>query len=184
MTLIPGSRQLIHVEGTQFRGAVSEELIQRIAKLANFISLYQHSEKQFFLNGYYNALTVPYLGIDGLTVMEFNAEIINAWAFNLEAGAGGTTELDIKRATTPGGAFTSIFSTTPKFTNAAGDNAWIGVGETLAGATAPVMSPLNSDGYLEVNAGDALRFDLISAQTGATSAGPRSCGILLHYRPR
>jgi hypothetical protein len=107
---------------------------------------------------------------------EYNAEIINVWAYRVVAGSAGTTEMDIKRATASGGAFTSIFSTTPKFTSAAAAYSFVDADGTQAagaGVTAPVLSTTN------VDAGDALRFDLVSAETAA-----ENCGIVVHYRPR
>lgn len=184
MTDLAEERKMIQEEESRFKFAVSESWNQKIGKAINFINKRQHSEKQFFLNGYYNSLVVPYLGIDGLVVFNFNAEIINAYAWILGVGAGGTTELDIKKATAPGGAFASIFATTPKFTSAASAYSWCGIGDVVAGATAPVWASVNADGHYEVDAGDALRFDLVSAMTGTTTAGPRSCGINIHYRPR
>lgn len=167
-------RLLIQEEETQFRYGISESWAQKLGGSMNFMMNRLHQEKQFFANGPYNIMTMPQTGVDGLTIMEFDALIINAWAFNLVAGSGSTTELDIKLATAPGGAFSSIFSTTPKFTSSAGSNAWIGVGETLSGATAPVLSTT------QVSTGDALRFDIITAMTGS----PQNCGIVIHYRPR
>lgn len=176
-TLVTPARKLIYALGTQFRSAVSEELIQRIGAVSNFISLYQHSEKQFFINGAYSNATVPALGIDGLAVFEFDAEIIDVWMFNLVAGSGGTTELDLKIATTPGGAFTSIFSTTPKITSGAGNNVWVGAPGGAytppGGATAPVISTINVDAY------SAIRLDMLQTQTGG-----QNCGLIVHYRPR
>lgn len=176
-TLVTPARKLIYQLGTQFRSAVSEELIQRLAGISNFISLYQHSEKQFFINGSYSTATTPVLGVDGLAVFEFDAEIIDVWMFNTTAGSGGTTELDLKVATTSGGAFTSIFSTTPKITSAAGNNAWVGApgGAYVAptGTTAPVISTVNVDAH------SAIRLDLLQTQTGG-----QNCGLIVHYRPR
>lgn len=180
MSDLSPERKNIQVEETRFKYAVSESWSQKIGKSINFINYYQHSEKQFFLNGRYAAIDLPMLGVDGLCIFNFNAEIFNAYAFNLEAGTGGTTELDIKRATTSGGSFTSIFSTTPKIAYNAGNFVWVGIGETGTGLTAPVFSTVNDDGNVEVNAGDAIRFDILTAQT----TRPRSCGIILHYKPR
>ena len=190
-TLVTPTRTLVYTPGAQFRSAVSEDLIQRIAGLQNFISLYQHSEKQFFLNGDYSRVAIPQTGADGLTVFEFDATIIDVWMFNLVAGSAGTTELDIKMATTSGGAFSSIFSTTPKITSAAGNNAWVGnpsvwtTGSAVqdatytvpTGCTRPVLSgggqTLNVDKY------SALRLDILQAQTNG-----QNCGLLVHYIPR
>lgn len=190
-TLVTPSRTLVYTPGAQFRSAVSEELIQRLAGLENFISLYQHSEKQFFLNGDYSRVAVPQTAADGLAVFEFDATIIDVWMFNIVAGSAGTTELDVKIATTSGGAFTSIFSTTPKITSAAGNNAWVGNPSVWTsgaavqdgtytvptGCTRPVLS--GGGQTLDVNKYSAIRLDLISAQTNA-----QNCGLLIHYRPR
>ena len=176
-TIVSPARKLIYQLSAQFRSAVSEELIQRIGAVTNFISLYQHSEKQFFINGPYSIISPPQTALDGLALFEYNAEIIDVWAFNLVAGSSGTTEIDVKIATTSGGAFTSIFSTTPKITSAAGNNVWVGApGGSYAppsGTTAPVLSTVN------VNAYSAIRVDLLQAQTGG-----QNCGIVIHYRPR
>jgi hypothetical protein len=191
MSLVTPQKVLIYNAGAQYRAAVSEDLIQRISGLQNFIGLYQHSEKQFFLNGPYSFTATPQTGADGLTIFEFDATIIDVWMFNLVAGTSGTTELDIKMATTPGGAFTSIFSTTPKITSAAGANRWVGnpsiwtsglpvVDSTYtppSGCTKPVLT--GGGQTLNVNKYSALRLDLISAQVGG-----ENCGLLVHYVPR
>jgi hypothetical protein len=169
------SRKNLQVEETRFRSAVSESIVQKAGSSINFINERQHSEKQFFINGNYSAISLPFIAIDGYTFFQFDAEIIDVWMFIQFAGSGGTTELDIKRATTPGGSFSSIFSTTPKISSLAGDGIWIHVGSSFPNTTAPVLA------LSQVNAGDALRCDLIQAQSGATVNG---CGIVVHYRPR
>lgn len=173
-------RKNIQVEETRFKYAVSESWAQKIGKSINFINDKQHSEKQFFLNGRYAAADIPFLGADGLCIFNYDAEILNVYAFNLEAGGGGTTELDIKRTTASGGAFTSIFSTTPKIASTAGNWAYVGIGDSGTGLTAPVFASVNDNDCFEVDAGDALRFDILTAQ----SDRPRSCGVIVHYRPR
>lgn len=166
---------MIQIEESRFKFSVSEFVVQKIGKSINFINKRQHSEKQFFINGNPSQITLPFLGIDGLAFMQYDAEIIDAWMFAQVAGSGGTFELDIKRASTPGGAFTSIFSTTPKIQAAAGNNVWIHLGSIVGSTTAPILA--SSD----VDAGDALRCDVIQAQSGTTFTGG---GIVLHYRPR
>lgn len=184
MTDITPSRTNIQLEGAEFRAAVSEFLIQSLGAGINFINERQHSEKQFFLNGRYNALITPYAAVDGLTFFQFDAEIIDVWAFTIINGAGGTTSFDIKIASTPGGSFTSIFSTNPSIDASAGSYIWIHVGSTVPNTVAPVFASPNVNGNVDVSAGQAIRFDLLSAQTGVTGAGPRGCGIVVHYRPR
>lgn len=177
-TPIAPSRNSIYIEGAQFRSAISEDLVQRVGSSINFINDYQHSEKQFFINGLYGTATTPVLGVDGLAVFEFDAYIIDAWMFNITAGSAGTTEIDLKIATTSGGAFTSIFSTTPKITSAAGNNAWVGAPTggpytPPSGTTQPVFATRNISAYT------AIRCDLLQKQTAG-----QNCGIIIHYRPR
>jgi hypothetical protein len=177
-TLVTPARKLIYTIGAQFRSAVSEELIQRLAGVSNFINLYQHSEKQFFINGAYPNAPYPVTGVDGLAVFEFDAEIIDVWMFNMVAGAGGQTELDLKVSPTPGSPFVSIFSTTPKISSLAGNQVWVGApgGAYVppANTTAPVISTVN------VDAGSAIRLDLLDSQ----GPGAENCGLIVHYRPR
>lgn len=176
MSDLPESRVFIQTESVRFRSAVSESLLQTVGKMANFLGKRNHQEKQFFINGPYGIATVPATALDGLTFFQFDAEIIDVWAYNIIAGSSGTTEMDIKIADL-GGSFTSIFSTTPKFASTASNNSWVdasGIVTPGTGVTAPVLSVTN------VDAGQALRFDLITKQGG----DPQNCGIVIHYRPR
>ena len=175
MTALAPARTVIQEEETKYRAAVSEATMTRMGQMSNFIGERMHSEKQFFLNGRYNVVATPNLGVDGLAVFEFNAEIIGVWMYNMNKGSSGTTELDIKWTNQSGGAFASIFSTTPKITANAPDYSYVGLGQSGTGLTAAVLSKTT------FNAGDALRLDLLSAQSGANVA---SCGLIIHYRPR
>ncbi len=130
-----------------------------------------------FLNGVYNTdPSYPSVAKDGLVIMPFNAKITNVFMFNLVAGSGGTTELDVKLKPQTSGTFTSIFSTTPKITSGAGSDKWVGVGDSIAGCTAPILisSPLN------VNSKDALRLDIITVQTGS----PANAGVVIVFEPQ
>lgn len=179
MSEITPARQNIHEEETRYRAAVSEATAQKLGASINFINDKQHSEKQFFANGPYWYASMPQTYVDGLVFFEFDAEIINVWAYSSAPGSSGTTELDVKRATAPGGAFSSIFSTTPKFASTHATPAWVDADGTQAagtGVTAPVLSTTN------VDAGDALRFDIIQSMTG--NGNEVVVGIIVHYRPR
>lgn len=176
MADISPERKNIQVEEIAFRAAVSEAAGYRMGAAINFINQRQHSEKQFFLNGRYGIVSPPTLGVDGLIVFEFDAIIFNVIMFNLVKGSGGTTELDLKKCSTPGGSFASIFGVTPKISSAAANNVWIGIGGSVTGCTAPVFDT----GANLVNAGDALRCDVLGVQSG----NPENCGLIVHYRPR
>ncbi len=168
---------LIQQEEVSFKSAVSEYTAGRMAQFFNFLALKEHSEKQFFINGSYGIATIPYLFVDGMTIAEFDMEIFNAWIFNAAPGSSGSTEIDIKIESSPGSGWFSIFSTTPKIDSTAIAGAWIGVGGSLSGCVAPVLT--SGAMPLFVAAGSALRCDLIQAMPGA-----QNCGLLLHYRPR
>jgi hypothetical protein len=167
---------LIQIEETFFKAAVSEFTMQRMGQFMNFLATKEHSEKQFFLNGPYARGADPQFYADGLAVFEFDAEIFNVWMFNIVPGSSGTTELDIKIASSPGAAFNSIFATTPKITSSAVAAAWIGVGGSVGGCVAPVLTSGGSP--LSVSAGYAIRCDKITSM-----AGGENCGIIVHYRP-
>lgn len=172
MALITDARKLIDQNDVKYRASVSESTWTKIGGMLNFIANRNHQEKQFFLNG-------PYLTgtkLDGLTVFNFNATIINVYAFNIIAGTSGTTEFDIKIKPQLSGAFTSIFTTRPAISYLAGE-VWVGIGDVIANTTAPVLT--SSPNGLNVNQGDALVLDLLQAQLGA-----QNCGVLVHYRPR
>ena len=191
MAVVTPSRSLVYSQSATFRAAVSENLIQSIAGMQNFISLYQHSEKQFFLNGPYSIIAPPRTAMDGLAVFEFDATIIDVWMFNITAGSAGTTELDLKIATSSGGAFTSIFSVTPKITSAAGSNAWVGnpsiwtSGTAVADGSYTVPTGCTQGVFtgaartINVTKYTAIRLDILQAQTGG-----QNCGLLVHYYPR
>jgi hypothetical protein len=174
-------RKNIQIEESRFRTAVSESLIQKVGSSVNFINYYQHSEKQFFLNGNYNYISAPVLRFDGMTFFQYDAEVIDVWMFVQVQSAmtSGTTELDLKYATTPGGSFTSIFTTTPKIQYNAGNDIWIHVGSTVTNTTAPVLSVTNFDAEW------ALRLDVLQVPTGTPGdTSGVGTGLLVHYRPR
>jgi len=174
MSDLAGVRKMIQVEETQYRSAVSEAFAQKLGSSVNFINIAQKYDKGWFVNGTYALLTLPYSAIDGIYLVPDNATITNAMLYVRTAGSSGTTELDIKYATTPGGAWTSIFSTTPKITSAAGNYAWCYTGSAFSNTTAPVLSTTT------LNAGSALRCDIIQAQGGT----PVGCGLILYMQPR
>lgn len=124
------------------------------------------------LNGLYGGSPAQN-AVDGFWVAPTNSQITNVFIYNEVAGGGGTTELDLKIKPFLSGAFTSLFTTTPKVTPGAGANAWCGVGDTVTGCTAPVLSSLP----FAVAAKSALRMDLIQAQTG----NAQGCGLIIVY---
>lgn len=131
---------------------------------------------QFLANGIYSAATFPQTQIDGYFIFPYNATITSIWIFNQIQGVNDTTEFDLKKATS-GGSFTTILSTTGKITSSAVANVWTDNGAIIApqtGVTKPVLSTTS------VNAGDALRFDLLQSM-GLPAA---DCGLIVYFVPR
>lgn len=121
---------------------------------------------RFTMNGPYLVGTFQ----DGLLPAYQNMTIVDVYVYGLTQGSGGTTEFDVQVGSL-GGAFSSIFTTTPKITSAAASNVWIRQGQTVTGCTAPVIS----GGTFAVTANQAIKVDLVSIMTGT----PQNCGVVL-----
>lgn len=177
-TLIDDAKNFINSLEVKYAAGVSEATWRKIAGMINFIGHKTHQEKNFQINGNYGGLQglYPINAIDGLAFFEFDAEIFNVWVYSIVPGTSGTTEIDLKVKPKASGTFTSIFSTTPKVTSAAAAYSFFELGDTGTGITSPV---LDGGTPYQVNAGDAIRLDLISAMVAA-----EHCGVVIHYRPR
>jgi hypothetical protein len=174
MAELTALRRNIQIEEARFRFAVSESWAQKLGGSINFINNYHHAVKEWNINGVYGAMSLPFLGIDGFHPVLYDLEILSIFMFCQTAGSGGTTEIDIKKGTTSGGSFSTIFSTTPKIASTAGSNSWIQTGGSGSGLTAPVLISSN------LSAGDVLRCDLVAAQSGE----PNGTGLVILHRPR
>lgn len=122
-------------------------------------------EHSWELNGNYPVLTYPLSNIDSVFFAPFNLTIRSVWIYNGDAGSSGTTEYDLKVAS-PGGSFATILSTTGQITSAAAGTIWSDSG-TVIGAQTGVTKPVISNA--SINAGQAIRFDLIQSMTGAAT---------------
>lgn len=179
MALVPDLKKFIQEFEIKDSAAVSQATWRKIGGFLNFLGHTVHQEKAFFANGEYGAIPIgslPFTFYDGLAFFEFDAEIFNVWVFNAVAGNSGFTEIDLKVKPKLSGAFTSIFSTTPKIFPTAPAEKFFEIGDIATGIVAPVLAggvPRN------VNKGDAIRMDLLSVMPGAENAG-----IVVHFRPR
>ncbi len=175
MADITPQRINIQAEEVRYKAAVSESTNTRLGAAINFINYYQAKVWQFNLNGAYNNVTTPNLQVDGILSFPFAWEIVDLYIYAGNAvGSGGTTELDLKWATGAGTSYSSIFSTTPKFTSSASANQTCWVGESKTGFTTPVLNKTQFD------AKDKLRIDLLQAMSGTVEG----CGVAVVYRPR
>lgn len=180
MADITEERINIQVEDVQYRAAVSEAVGSTIGASINFINKRQHDNKAFFLNGKYSSVAGAQTSVDGAWGVMFDIEIIGILMFNMVAGSSGTTTLDVRRWTASNTGNTSIFSTKPSITSAAGNNAYVFYDflnstalENPSGTTLPVLSVTN------LNAGDLLTLNIDAKQTDG-----QNCGLIIYFRPR
>lgn len=190
MSEITGERKFIQVEEAANRAAVSESLAFRLGAGLNFINRRQYDTRKIALDGSYWVVTAPQYGVEALEPFPYDIEIFNVAMYNMVPGSGGTTELDVKVTPTSGGTFTSIFTVTPKIASTAGANNYFlksdengsnntaGTGQTMPTWNASMIDGVT--GHLNVDAGSALRVDLIQHQTGT----PENCGIIIYFRAR
>jgi hypothetical protein len=173
-------RRKIQVEEVQAFASVSSSTGNRIGASANFILERLKIHRNWQINGRYGRNVAAQSEIDGGIPLEEDLEIVGFYMNNQIAGASGITEIDIRRRVASGTTGTSIFTTRPSISFAAGDNAKLQVGlspsETLhnpAGTVLPVFSGVN------LNKGDDLFLDFVSKQLGA-----ESLTVTLILRPR
>ena len=176
MGVIADLKKYIYEEEVRYRSSVSEGTWFKIGGVINFLLKKNYQVKEFFVNGPYSIKPFPHYFEDGIQVFQFDSEIFDVWVFNLVSGSSGDTEFDIKIKPQNSGAWTSIFTVKPKINFAAGEK-WIKLGDVIANTTAGVLT--SDPNVLQVNAGDAIRLDLIQGQLGA-----QNCGAIIHYRPR
>jgi len=168
----------VQSEEVAYKAAVSEATFTRFGSAVNFINYFQHDRKEFFINGPYQAVVAP----DGAHLFLYNAEIIGYCMFNVVAGSGGTTTIDVRKYTASNTGGASMFSTLPSIAASVGNYAFVAesfapgavVLENPAGTTKAVFTSLL------VDAGDLIVVDITAAQSGA----PQNCGIVIFHRPR
>lgn len=190
MADIAVERKMIQEEEVANRAAVSESLLYRTGAAINFINKRQYDTRKICLDGSYWVVTVPQTGVEALEPFPFDIEVFNIAMYNMIAGSGGTTELDVQVTSSSGGSFSSIFTITPKIASTAGNNNYFlmkdasgsfnvaGTGQTIPTWSASYIS--GTTGHLNIDAGSALRVDLVQKQSGT----PENCGIILYFRPR
>lgn len=166
---------LIQEEECQFKAAVGEYTQRRMGSNLNFIHDYHIFEHAFKMNGPVGAFAGR-LGVDGLFVFPYDAEITDVIIYRETPGSSGAFEADILRSNFPNSGFSTIFSQRPIITSGAAAYTTCGVGDVVTGVTAPILQSLP----LQVSAKDRLRMDIISMESGF----PENAGVLIKYRPR
>jgi len=154
---LPASQALVSVSSG---GNLTYPVIDTVSLNASPVSVRNvQNEIRFLANGSYRVGN----GVDGSTVLPYNYQIINVYASSDTVGTSGTTELDIEVQSSPGGTWTSIFSTTPKFTSSSVSGAYtqvLPVPPAQTGVTAPVISTAT------ITAGSRIRMNILQAMVG------------------
>lgn len=180
MPALADLKKLIFSEEVDRNKGVSQSTWRKIGGVINFLANRTHEVKRFDIFGAYGQLPpsqYPFIFVDGAHVFEFNAEIFNIWVVSYRDVVGtGQTEIDLKLAPNGSEVYSSILTTTAKILSTSALTKRFKLGDVDTGIVAPVMTstPLN------VNAGDAIRADLITAQSGIKGA----LSIIIHFRPR
>lgn len=137
---------------------ISNQLVAQASALGQ-------EEHAWELNGVYTGIAYPFNNIDSIFFAPYNITIQSVWIYSGTSGSSGTTEFDLKVATS-GGSFTTILSTTGKIASTAASTVWTDSGAIIAsqtGVTKPVISTA------AILAGQAIRFDLIQSMAGTAS---------------
>lgn len=179
MSNISAVRNTLQVEELASEAAVSSGTATRIGESIRHIQLYNIENPSWSMNGIYGKNTGAQSTVDGARAIFSDLEIVGFFMFNSGAGVSGVSEIDILRHTSSG-AGTSIFSTRPQISSAAGNNAFLSMYldpaltlENPAGTTLPVFSTT------QLTAGDALTLNFVTKQNNGSGL---SC--VLAVRPR
>lgn len=173
MTAIAPRKYTIQTEETTAQAATSESVFTRVGATNNFLAERELDQKDFNLNGLYNIIMIN-SDCDGKITYPYPFEIVTLGIYNGSInGSSGLTELDVKWKPQNSGAFSSIFTTTPKFTSAAAADSSCFVGQSVAGFTAPVLLKTTFAAY------DQLRIDILQTVVGTVDYA----GIKIFSRP-
>ena len=178
MAEVAPDRSNLLVEETQFRGAVSEALLQKTAASINFINGFQHNFHTFHLNGPYLKFTAPFPGVDGIFPCLFNMEVVGVSYYNGVSGSSGNTIVDIHRISSSGADNGTIFSTRPQISDSAASESFTVIDLVTPQSFVPAGHTAAVFNQTTFNAGDALRLDLDSAMSGG-----QNFQLGLFYRP-
>lgn len=177
MSNLPSSKLYVQTESTLTREPVSENLIQTNAGSTNFLLDTSIYIAEWKLNGpikLFNGKSY----VDGIFTFpeSYNWEIFDVALWGGTMGSGGTTQLNILKASYGSNAFSTIFSTQGQITSSAGDGVSVHEGDSVAGCIAPILITKP----FPIVSKDKLRLDVSNVQSGA----PANFGIRVFYRAR
>lgn len=178
MTDIADSRNIIQVEETQYRSAVSESLLTRVGAVSNFISNRQYDKHSWHLNGRFQSL--PFIGPDGIFTFLFDAEVAGFASYMGNTGTSGTSEFDVIWQNSDGVDQSTIWSARPQIQSSANDGSFTlfnnVTSTTIAAPSGHTVGVLSKTQF---DAGDGIRLDTVSSASGA-----QNFQFTIMYRPR
>lgn len=180
MAEITPAKNNIFEEETDYKSAVSEQLLQKMGGSINFINDKQMCIYDFKFLG-------PFFGINGgedsALPMPFDIEIC-AISFRLrDCGSSGNTTIDLHKISTAGVDSGSIF--TNKIIVAFNETNEKGFFTNFIASTSNSVDqsasqmPTMSDSNRLLSAGESLRIDI-----DGNAVGARDLGVFIYYRPR
>lgn len=165
MALLTSERERFYQEDVAGGVSVSEFLGGKFGSNINFIYDRIVQVLEFGVSGapYSGLSAYPYLFSNNNEVAIENYELLRVTVANQISGTSGQTEFKIERRPFGSGTWTNIFSTNCIIQNTAADALFFSSEDAApSGVTLPVLN------ISSINAGDELRFTLISAALGAS----------------
>ena len=183
MAEVTPAKQNIQQEEVDFKSAVSEQLLTKIAASINFINNKQFCTFKFDFMGPFKPLSG---GEDGRLVFPFDAEICCLATSLRETGTDSVTTIDLHKINTSGVDQGSIFQSFHTYnipslaTNEKGffRNYIDGTSVFPAGTFGGTRGDMPDANRL-FSAGESLRVDVVSSADGA-----KDLSVTVFYRPR
>jgi len=179
-TKVTPAKQDFFTEEVDYKSALSEQLMTKIATNVQFIHDRQMSVYDFRFMGPFHKISG---GEDGLHIAPFNLEIC-AISFTLrDCGSSGTTTVDLHKVNSSGADQGSIFTNKIIVAHNEANQSGFFVNfiestnnNVVQGAS---QMPTMTDSNREINAGESIRIDIDGNATGA-----KDLVVYVYYRPR
>lgn len=180
MADITPAKNNIKQEETDFKSAISEQLLSKIGASINFINNNQMCIYSFQFNGRYRKLSG---GEDGRIPLITDIEIVGLGWSARDWGNSGNTQIDLHKINSSGVDQGSLLSSNwiiaHNETNQRGFMKNFVASTENAHSQAASNMPNISSSNLNLDAGESLRLDIESSASNA-----RDLSVYVYYRPR
>ena len=178
-TKAPEIKQDFFLTEVEFRSALSEALLQKVATSTNFINARQYDKHSWHLNGDFTVVQLADVG-DGVFICQEDIEVVGYGLHIARNGStGGPIIVDLRLYLPDGTDQGTIFTTKPEISTAAADNSTSHANirdndnEIPTGHTLGVFNQLNFN-----------RHDVIKLSLDNASGGAQGLQFTLMFRPR